>query len=258
MAISNSVQFVGAPRVLDAYQKRGVAKWAMFCNKQFLFKYDGDSMQEGVDELQSYLQMLGDSVAVMTLQVYEDMPAKTKIKSNTPCDGSFNFRINSVEGSQGFSPHMVLAEQYKRERDESRAELLSMRDRLEELEENESKEGGGMIGAIQQAIMPHLGQIIAGLFQPSHYNTSAVPGALGNAPDVAGDVAPVPVSMQSMAAAPVSQAAIDERELERLGAAYAVLRNNYPSILQVLEKLANVSMADPDKFKLITSYFAML
>ena len=247
MAISNSVQFVGAGRVIDAYQKRGVPKWAMFCNKQFLFKYDGDSMQEGVDELQSYLQMLGDSVAVMTLQVYEDMPAKAKIKSNTPCDGSFNFRVNSVEGSQGMSAHMILADQYKRERDEARAELLSMRDRLEDLEESESKDGGGMIGALQQAIMPHLGQMLAGLFQPSHYNTAAVPGALGNAP---GDAVPVPVDM--------SPGAIDESELERLGAAYGILRNNYPSMLQVLEKLATVSMQDPEKFKLITSYFKML
>lgn len=261
MAISNSVQFRGEDQVLAAYQKRNVPAWALFCNKQFLFKYEGKSLVEGLSQLREYLNMMSDSVAVLTLCVYEDLPAKAKIKSNTACDGSFNFTLNTAGGAiaAGNGGYALLLEQLKKERDEYRAEALTMQARVEELEDNEEKQSGGFIGAIKEAIMPHLGSLLQTILQPPHYSNIQASGAIGNAV-VPGDNIPVvnaPVQQNVSMPAPAS-IEITEQELERVGAAYAMLRSNYSEILPVLEKLAGLCVNDPAKFKLITSYFSML
>lgn len=249
MAISHSIQFRGEDQVLAAYQRRGVASWALFCNKQFLFKYDGKSLVEGLSELKCYLDMMSDSVAVLTLQVYEELGKGQKIKSNTACDGSFNFVLSGYNetsrgGSNGYA---ILMEQVKKERDEYKAEVLALNDRLDELEEQEMSDSGGLIGAVKDALMPHIGEILQSILRPAYSNINTS-GAIGGV--VAGDDSPV--------ASVDYEQSVSDVELERVGAAYVVLRAKYPDILCVLEKLAKLSVQDINKFNSITSYFNMI
>jgi len=85
-----SVQFNDKLQVEDAYKSRGVDAWSIWCSKQFMFK------GVGFDSLENILNTLcdGSTNATYTLKVYEDIENENEIKSNTPDDGSFNFRLN--------------------------------------------------------------------------------------------------------------------------------------------------------------------
>lgn len=88
-----SIQFNNREAVLLAFQNRAVEAWAIWQGKQFMFKGIGES------ELNEILEVLsnGGTNAVYTLKVFEGVEDASAIKSNTPDDGSFNFRLNSPE-----------------------------------------------------------------------------------------------------------------------------------------------------------------
>lgn len=91
MPISSSIQFNNKDQVLAAYQNRDVAAWSLWQNKQFMFK----GMDEaGLNELLNVLAN-GGTNATYTLRVYEGIDNDKQIKSNTPDDGSFNFKLNA-------------------------------------------------------------------------------------------------------------------------------------------------------------------
>jgi hypothetical protein len=91
---SSSVQFKGLDSVMQAFENRGLQHWSIWQGKQFLFPHVGESMETAAAALQDTLELLAESSnAIYTLKVYEEVPGG-KIKSNTPDDGSFNFKLN--------------------------------------------------------------------------------------------------------------------------------------------------------------------
>jgi hypothetical protein len=102
--VSKSVHFRNEEQVLEAYRNRDVPAFAVWQDKQFLFKYEGDSIEDGETQLKSWVDMLAQnqSSAIYTVCVYEDWEAGTKIKDTTPYDGSFNFRL--YDNPSGYLP----------------------------------------------------------------------------------------------------------------------------------------------------------
>lgn len=96
MVVSNSVQLYGVENVVQAFCSRAVPRWAIYHNKQFLFKCESKDMPEAEAMLRNTLEMIAGSVATYTLCVYEN-PANGKIGSKTEHDGSFNFQLNQRE-----------------------------------------------------------------------------------------------------------------------------------------------------------------
>lgn len=89
-----AIQFVGREQVLKAFDSRDAVRWSFWQGKQMLFKYDGDSATESRTDLASWLDMMTDRTgAIYTLKVYEELSPTAKIKSTTPDDGSFNFKL---------------------------------------------------------------------------------------------------------------------------------------------------------------------
>lgn len=86
-----SVQFIDKKGVLSAYTSRQVDIWSLWQGKQFMFK------GEGLMDLETVLDALSENStnAIYTLKIYEDLKDLNSLKSNTPDDGSFNFRLNS-------------------------------------------------------------------------------------------------------------------------------------------------------------------
>jgi hypothetical protein len=127
-----TIQFKGKAAVLDAYNSRGVAAFCICQGANMNFKYqadqDGESLEVGADLLEGYLDNLKDSVAVYTLKVFED-PAE-KIRSNTPNDGAFNFRLSMPESEQGGRVG----------NNEILSELNAIRKRLDDQEQEEEQE----------------------------------------------------------------------------------------------------------------------
>ena len=97
-SVGNSIQFNDADTVLNMYKNRGLAPWSIFQRSQMMFKFDGTDLTEGAAQLDKHLDALEDGGACLyTLKVYEDLPKGSKIKSNTPDAGGFNFALNEIQ-----------------------------------------------------------------------------------------------------------------------------------------------------------------
>lgn len=134
--MGQSIQFHNLESTVNAFTNRGVDAFSISQAKQFMFK------GVGLDELQNILNALksGATNAVYTLKVYEGIEDDVNIKSNTPDDGSFNFRLNA--------PEMALTQSqftsYK-----GNAELLERLEAIEEkLETPEAVNSLGKIGDV--------------------------------------------------------------------------------------------------------------
>ena len=150
-----TLQFIGKEQVEKAFENMEVDFWAIFQNKQFMFK------GQGMDELSNVLQMLEGvgAASVYTLKIYEDVKTKSGIKSNTPDDGSFNFRLaEPLEANMsglGMSMNSKLLQT-----------LSGIDERLKLLEdtEPEPEPGGGLgrIGVILEnpALQPIISQVL--------------------------------------------------------------------------------------------------
>jgi hypothetical protein len=137
-----SIQFRSREQVLQAYENRDVEAWSLWCSKQFLFKGIGQ------ESLKAMLDVLcnGATNAIYTLRIYEGIDNEREIKSNTPDDGSFNFRLND-EG-QSLTPEQI-SRTYNGNAILSKLEVITNRlDEIESREDQEPEKDNSAIGKI--------------------------------------------------------------------------------------------------------------
>lgn len=223
--MASSIQFKGIDGVINAYENRKVAAWSLWQGKQFMFKYEGNDLEQGAEQLQATLDLLAESTnAIYTLKVYEDLPGH-KIKSNTPDDGSFNFKINGDEQAITQNQYGVI-----RNNNAIADRLTAIEQKLNEQEEyvdvpEENKLG--VIGDIisHPVIQPFVSQIIAALFAKK-------------------SDAPAPPQMQRVAISGIN----DDAEIT---AAIADLKQYDGQLAAHLVKLAALAKSSPDSFKFL-------
>lgn len=230
MSISSSVQFVGSGRVLKAFASRGVPSWAIFCNKQFMFKHEGSDINQAESVLRDTLEMLEGSRATYTLNVYEDLPKNAKIKSVTPYDGSFNFQLvdKSAIGDAGGGEALYILRQMKDDNNELRERLadLESRDIEGEIKPN-------LIGVVKEVMtIPGVTEI-----------ATAIIGKLFAPGPSLGRVGNIPESIES-----VYSDQMTDGEAQRLGEIYSVLRVKFPECLDLLQTLKDIAVNDPARF----------
>lgn len=134
----SSVQFRGPSAVINAYTNNNSPFFSIWQGKQFMFK------GEGGDDLKNILEALKASGtnATYTLRVYESIEELSKIKSNTPDDGSFNFVVNEYEAGTAKEQNFLFL---KIKELEEKIEEMKLRD---DDDEQEEKGGLGKIGEI--------------------------------------------------------------------------------------------------------------
>lgn len=144
--ISSSIQFKDVENVLSAFENRKVEAWSISQGKQFMFK------GMGYEDFKMIVETLdnSDSTATYTVRVYEDLKTVKEIKSNTPDDGSFNFKFNfepreeSRGGNSGYSrgnENMILSK------------LAGIEERLnKEQEDNEEPKKTNSLGIIGEIL----------------------------------------------------------------------------------------------------------
>ena len=216
-----SVQFYGANNVIEAATNRDCPNWAIFQGKQFLFKYEGGDMAEGIELLEKILNSMRQSTAIYTICFYEEAE---KIKANTPYDGSFNFRL--VTEQEREERH----NQYSGTRNLILEKLESIEQRLQTVEADEDEDDSNEMGGI--------GGMLMGLIQePEKLATLISIGknllGMGNTQQQAARVAGIDVT---------------SLEGERIHNAVEILKKNDPKIAEHLTKLANMSEKDPATF----------
>jgi hypothetical protein len=103
MAASSSIQFYGIDQVMHAAENRGCPAWGIWQSRQFMFRYQDGDIGESLTFLQEILNSLAanNTTATYTIKFFEkDGNKPIIIKENTPCDGSFNFKLVQPEERQ--------------------------------------------------------------------------------------------------------------------------------------------------------------
>lgn len=217
-----SIQFYGKDAVTTAADNRQCARWAMFDGRQFLFKYEGNDKEESLQMLEKTLDCLQESgtISRYTLKFYEEA---VKIKENTPCDGSFNFKLFEEEQIQ----------QRKVMYQANNSELLKRLEAIEEKisgsgdEEPEEEEEDFISGLLKDPtkIEQYMGMI----------------GRLFSGGKAAAAIAGTPA---------VSTAATTEEG--KINEAVNILKQHDSELSKHLLKLAAIAKEKPDAFKYLT------
>lgn len=257
-----AVQFYGKAKAIKAYEDADVPAFGLFSGKQLLFKYTGDSVQEGAELLEGFLSRLDDSSATLTLKIFECETVGDKgklpvrIKSSTECDGSFNFKLD---------PEEEYEQKYGGRGSGRLAQVLAgFEERMKRLEEPEDEEedeeeslGDAIHGAIKEALIgairdpgkPNLITSLLGSFGVAIPQTSTVRqvGALHKiTPD---EEKEIEQRRQAFASNENPPDFTDEATLIRIGSAVETMARHDPLIVDHLEKLAQIANENPKKFR---------
>lgn len=205
--MSHSVQFFGRDSVVEAFEYRNCPAWSLWQGRQFLLSKAAANVNEAAAALDEFLQMIegSETTAVYTLKVYEETPGR--ITDKTPCDGSFNFKLNRSEQTTYGRTNFALEQR-----------LAGIEKMLTEREETEEPKGiiGQVLGYIENNEWAQ--QLLAGL----------IPHIMGN----------------KQLAPPAQQLAGTDAATEmQLQQAIAVLKQKDPKLAEHLTKLA--ALPDP-------------
>ncbi len=232
--MAGSIQFYGREQVIEAFDSRGVEAWSIFQGKELLTKGIGST------DFCEFIDMLskGSTNAIYTVRVYEDIGDAKQIKSNTPNDGGFNFRLNDDN-------QLITSSQYGRmgslgtllsEVQALRKEVKDLREEEEE-EESEKPHNMGMMGDI--LAHPAISPVVPLLVNTIVSNILKIPvQSIPQQPGTATSLAGVGTDEKSLAIA-----AIDK----------LIVHN--PKIGTHLQKLARLAEADKNTFLILMSSF---
>jgi hypothetical protein len=137
-----NVQFRGIDTVLKAYENRNCPAWSLWVAKQFLFKYEGSTVEDAKGNLEETLAMIEEngSTAIYTLKIYEDLKQGQKITEKMECHGSFNFRLQD-------DPN-----EYRRGSNALESKINALQKRIDEYEAEEEEEDDSALGQINQVL----------------------------------------------------------------------------------------------------------
>lgn len=231
--MATDFQFVGIDETLEAYESRGVDAWALFAGKRMIVR------GTGIDALKKFLTMISNSgtVAVYTLKVYETVSDDSEIKSNTPDDGSFNFKIHSLDrgGMSG-----IVGRHY------GDPDIADRLDAIEEKLSGTTDEGvmsqitTALIGMLQEPrkLNEFIGAL-SGKPQPPPVHSYPVPSTVTGVSRI-GQVQPTTAPATNLTS---------ENNLQRIGDAIEVIGKHDERIVEHLEKLAKIARDNPQQFK---------
>jgi len=233
--MAGSIQFYGSAQVIEAFENRDIEAWAIFQGKELLIKGIGSAA------FTEFIEMLsrGSTNAIYTVRVYEDITDAKQIKSNTPNDGGFNFRLN--EDNQ-----LITAAQYGRMGSMGNllSEVQALKKEIQEMREEEEEEPEekphnlGMMGDI--LAHPAIAPVVPLLVNSIVSNILKVP------------VQAIP-AQQSTTATNLAGVTTDERALGHT--AVDNLLKHHPKIGTLLTKFVRLAEADKNTFNTLMSTF---
>lgn len=244
-----SLQFIGIDQIVKAFNYRQAELWAIFDGRRLIHK------GEGADALREFLDMIAGSQTTATyiLKIYDDLDDAKAIKSNTPDDGSFNFKLHQYQGS---GEGGIVRRHYG---DPVQAEILARLDGIEGKisgvgEPGEDDEDGfgeqlqtAVIGMLQD---PNKLKNFLDIFRSSAPTGGALtgpyrPASVGSANPGSGSPAAPTLGGQPLTA----------ESLQRIGDIIETLARHDPNIVEHLDKLAKLAERSPKKFSSILAIF---
>ena len=234
--MAGSIQFRGINNVLEAFQNRDVEAWSIYQGSQFLFK------GMGVGDFETVLKSLlkGNNV-IYTVKVYEEITDLKQIKSKTPDDGSFNFRLyetdDNYEGNTYYQERRNGMSEKLKELEEKNNLLQQRLDQIEESEEEIS------IGAVMnnpKLLDPYLETFERILGITNKFSQRQLPSSIGNV-NQQQVYRPQPQQPMTTATHEQQQPLKDftEEEYKKLGNALYRIYQKQPDIVNIIETIAN-------------------
>lgn len=237
--MSTTVQLEGIESVVSAYQTRNIPAFAILQGRNLNFYYDGDDVNEGCEQLESWLNAISKSKATYTIKFLRAADIRETVRANTPDVGALNFRLNldpiGAMGSVGNSSYL---ERRINDLEKRNDELIqAINDREFEVETETEQPVNNIIGTIKQLTeIPGFNEIVAGIIgivtrglQPA----VQVPAAtIGNVPLNNNNTMP-------------DNTEITQTEMERAVSAFIHIRGAVPAALELLEKLAMKAQDNP-------------
>lgn len=252
--MASNVQFIGTDQVIRAFEARNIDIWSIWCGKEYHIKGNG------VEELKAYLDMIAESqtAATYTLKVYEDLTDIKEVKSNTPHDGSFNFKLFSVYDQPGRTG--IIGRHYgypsrddivlqKLQEFDTKLNLLAAGPEIDPEEETIEK---AVLGMIQEPSKLH--EFFQALQQGKNL-LMGHPVEMGSIGSVfkAGQTKPGSSAAAGQAPQNLSQQSSEEIG-QRIATALDILEQNDPQLVEHLEKLAIMAQNNPVQFKTIIGF----
>lgn len=259
MPSSSSIQFYGVTEVLNAAKNRNCPGWAIFQSRQFMFKCELESIEESLQVLEQTLDCIEHSDAMYTIKFFETedgKKAKLRIKENTPCDGSFNFRM--IEQEEREQRKQLFASNSGKTL--GRIDSLEQKfDKFLELynQGGEEDEDDGPVSFEKVALgyiddpnklkdLAQAMQMFKPLFSPAAPVIDINQGGMGRMGQIGNPETPAaPRTGENL-----SQAEMQQRGV-RVAAALDTLERNDPKIVEHLEKLAAISQNNKPGFSLM-------
>ncbi len=256
--MATGLQFRGLENVLRAYNYKSVEAWSVFDGKNLMHKGWGE------EELREFLTLIceGGSGVCYTLKVYEDIEDAKKIKSSSPDDGSFRFKLVDVESDPGYTYRTNSLGSVN-------DNLRLLNERLDKLEgpidedETFSESVGkamqnAVIGAIENP--EKIGAFVDAIKQL--LGISVPRPAIGHI-SRAGAGYPLPNTGEKITAMgnefeQTENAASYEDKINRLSACIDLLERFDPKIVEHLEKLAAMAQSNPKKFASLTAMLDLM
>lgn len=261
--MSRAIQCRGKDKVLELFDNRKVEAWSIWQGPQFLFKGIGaDSLENMLDTL------LSGANAIYTLKVYEDIDDEKKIKSKTPDDGSFNFRLHTEPGTSFEAPAYVWDRRMgiQKEIEELKEQNRLLMEKLSQIEsddddEEEDDEPDNSINGIINGIIadpnkakPWIEMIdrLMGVIgarqqqQPQQRSIAGIPQYQNNLQPMS--------QQQTPPATQETDIFSDEEKMTRIYNALQKISKVDPEIVEHLEKLGEMAEQKPNKFKGILAW----
>lgn len=250
-----SVQFYGLDNAIEAYNNASIPAWGLFSGRQLLCRYTGESMEEGSKLLADFCEKIEYSNATYTLKVFEQEGNKAlKIKENTPCDSSFNFKIQELDEyarrkeERGNDRYM-----YGSRDNGTQNQINAINEKLDRLlEDGEGEEETPKsIGALAMSYLSNPTNLIQLI------------NAIRGVPVTASTIGTIPETTENktMSGVPIVEAGNQdqqrEQDVNRLAHALDILEKADPQLVKHLEKLAELSIKSPGKFKSLISMLEM-
>lgn len=257
--MSSAVQFYGTEEVYQAAANRKIPAWGIWQMRMFLFKYEGNNLDESLQLLHQTLEILenSQSTATYTIKFFEQEGTKpVKIKENSQCDGgSFNFKMQGEEARQ---QRQMIYQGASTKVMETLERINARLDAIENGEDDDETEEeapadihSAIMGYVSnpdklQQLLHVVNGVKALLFpsaqQPAYVGQINRMGQNNAAP---GDPAPGTGGELSQ---PGTKIELSESSLIRVGNAIEVLQVHDAKIVEHLEKLAKLAEGNPAQF----------
>lgn len=242
MSKARTIQVYGINDTISMYENMAIPSFAIWNDKEPMFPFECDSIEEGAGYLESILEKIKHSAGIYTLRVYLNVP-ETGIVSNTPFRGSFNFQLRQrgedyetilPYRNQGLDPSIKILQN---QIEALKMENKELQQRLEEKDDDEPEDANKGLGAINDFLNQPVVKVLTDKLLGFMNNVVSNQQQQQNRPMISG--------------VPAAAGNNQQNPQDIINQSLQVLHGADPNLHIHLAKLAQLAQQDPTSFQFL-------